>query len=125
MGEHGVSADFLRCESETAGGVYGSAIDGAAGGFLYGGAFAGEHRFVNGGVAAQDFAIHRDALAGADDDLVADLQVVNGDFGFAAVSDGAGGFGLQSHKGGDCAGCAPLGASLKVFAQQHKGDDGG
>ena len=50
----------------------------AAGFFVGGNGFAGEHGLVHGGFAFNHHAVHRHAVAGAQRDAVADFQFGNG-----------------------------------------------
>ena len=83
--ERGVRADALGPDDEPAADVDGRAGDRVADADLDGNALAGEERLVDGGVALDDGAVGRDLLAGADDEEVADLQLLDRDAPLAAV----------------------------------------
>ena len=75
----GVGADPGGADHQPAAGVHGGADDGVAGADLDGHRFAGEHGGVDRGGAVLDDAVGGDLLAGADDEPVADGELVDRD----------------------------------------------
>ena len=64
-------------------------------------AFTGQHRFVHGRIAFSYLPIHRDAFARADEDQVADLDFVSGNFLFLTIANHARDLGLELHQFAD------------------------
>src|SRR3546814_11422379 len=70
--QHGVGADLGGAEAEAASLVDGAADDWIAVAFRDGNRLAGNHRLVDEGGALGDLTVHRDLVARADDDDIAD-----------------------------------------------------
>ena len=82
LGESRVGADARRAETQRPAGVERSAGDVIARALLHRDRLAGEHRLVHRRGARDDHAVGRDRLAWADDDHVADLELVDRDILF-------------------------------------------
>ena len=87
LGERGVGADPGGAHDEAAAGVDGGTGDGVAGADLDRHRFAGEQRGVDGRGAVDDDAVGGDLLARADDELVADGELVDRDPDLGAVAE--------------------------------------
>ena len=82
--EQRVAADALGAHDETAGAVDGAAGHLVADGLFHRERFAGDHGFLDAGVAFDDHAIDGHLVAGHHAQLVADLHLVERDFLIAA-----------------------------------------
>jgi hypothetical protein len=65
--------------------VHGAAIDFRAGLLVHGDRLAGEHRFIHGGGAFDDFAVGWNAVAGTERDAVIEFELRHGHFVFVAL----------------------------------------
>ena len=74
-GQSRVRADVRRPEADRAGLVHRARDDRASGLLLDGHRLAGDHRFVDRGVAVDDHAVHRGTLAGLEHDDVSDRDL--------------------------------------------------
>ena len=83
--ERGVAADLGGADDQASAGVDRRAGDLRAGADLDRDGLAGQHAHVDRGVAVLDDAVGGDLLAGADDEPLADLQLVDRDAPLAAV----------------------------------------
>ena len=72
--------EFIDAGDEAAVVVDGAGDDGVAGFAGDGEGFAGEHGFIDAARAFDDDAVGGDAVAGADEDVVADVEGGDGDF---------------------------------------------
>jgi hypothetical protein len=88
-----------------------------------GGGLAGKERFVDTGGAGEDEAVDGDALAGAQQNVVAGMEFGDGEFGFDTVAEDAGGGRDKLGEGGEGGLRAALGASVQPGAQQEEGED--
>lgn len=91
LGEGGLVADFGGLGDEGGGSVDGTGGEGGTGSFGDGDGFAGEHGFVDVGFAFEDEAVDGDFGTGFEEELVADLDLGDGDDGFLAVLEEDGG----------------------------------
>ena len=125
LGELGVRADAGGADHQPPAGVDGGAGDGVAGADLDRHGLAGEHRGVDGGGARDDDAVGGDLLAGADDELVADRQLVERDAGLDAVAQHRDVLGAELEQGPQRRAGLALGALLEVAAGQQEHRDAG
>jgi hypothetical protein len=125
LGECGVRADPGGADHEASAGVDGRADHGIARADFYGDGLAGEHAGVDGGGAFDDDAVGSDLLPGANDEEVADGELVRGDADLAAAAQDGDVLGAEFEQGAEgCAGAA-LGAGLEVAAEQDEDGDAG
>jgi len=124
-GEHGLGADGLGLDHQAAIGVDRASGDVRAGAGIHGQALPGQHRGIDGRVALGDHAIDGDAFPGADDDVVAGADLVDGDVGLGPVAQNAGGIGTQAHQRTDGRGGLAAGAPFQPFPEQDEGDQDG
>lgn len=122
-GEHGVATDAGGGHGERAVAVDRAGNEGVPVGFGDRQGFARDHGFVDVGRATGDGAVDGDALAGAQLDPVADADLRDGDFGGFAITDHAGGVGLQADQAADGGAGLAAGAGLHPAAQKDEGDD--
>ena len=87
LGQRGVGADPGGLDDEPAAGVDGGAGDGVARADLDRHGLAGEQGGVDGRGAVDHDAVGGDLLAGADDEAVADGELVDGDADLGAVAE--------------------------------------
>ena len=126
LGQRGVGADPGGLDHEAAAGVDGGAGDGVAGADLDGHGLAGEQRGVDRRGALDDGAVGGDLLAGADDEAVADGELVDRDADLAAVAQHGDVLGAQLEQGPQRGAGAALGPGLEVAAgEDEHGDAGG
>ena len=122
--QRGVGADLGGADDQAAAGVDGRAGDLRARRDLDRDRLAGEHAHVHGGGALLDDAVGGDLLARADDEAVADRELLDGDAALAAVGvedrDVLGAELQQRLQGG--AGAA-LGLGLEVAPGEQEGGD--
>ena len=84
--ERGICSDGLGAERECSALVHGAADHLLACGLVHRRRFSRDHRLIHVTVAAGDGAVHRDARSWADDDLIANLDVFERDFGVVSVA---------------------------------------
>ena len=122
--ERGVAADAGGADDEAPAGVDGRAGDFGAGADLDGDRLAGEHAHVDGRVAVLDGAVGGDLLAGADDEAVAGLQLLDRDAALAAVGvEDRDVLGAELEQRLQRGAGAALGARLEVAAGEDEGGD--
>ena len=103
----------------------------AAGFFVRGNGFAGEHCLVHGGIAFNNDTVHRHAVAGFEHDEIPGLQFGNGNFNFGVRSSeiGAGnpprGLRGEGQQRFQRAGRAVAYAGLQPMTRADERDDGG
>ena len=85
----------------------------------------GDHAFIDIGLPIDDNAVGGDLLAGAEVDDVAGFDLFQGQFDDGAVALHPCAGGAQAHELGNRGPGAPLGAGLKIAAQQDQRDDHG
>ena len=89
--------------------------------FFRGNAFAGEHGFVHGRVAFNDFPVNRNFFARPDDYDIAFNYFINGDVLNRAIAADPRGFGLKPHKFFYGVRSFSFGSNLQPFAQDNEG----
>ena len=85
--------------------------------------FAGEHGFIDSGAAFNDGGVHREALAGKNQNVVAGLDLFKRHDGLHAVDNAARGYGAQAGERVERGQGAAFGAGFKALAQQQKSED--
>ncbi len=118
-------ADAGGPHDQAAAGVDGRTGDGVAVADLDRHGLAGEHRFVDRGHAGDDHAVGGDLLAGPDDELVADSQVLDSDQRLHAAPQDGDLLGAEFQQGPQGGAGAALGALLEVAAEQDERDHAG
>ena len=91
-----------------------------AGGLVGGDALAGKCRFIDRACAIKHHAVDRDALAGADDEGVAGLHLLDGDGLFLAAPDDGCGLGCKLHQALERVRRLALRAGLEHLADSDK-----
>ena len=83
-------------------------------------ALARQHRLIDGGAAIDDLAIDGDLLAGLDQQDVADLHIIDGDFLLRAVPHEARGLGAEVDQLLDGGARLPAASRLEVAPEQDE-----
>ena len=81
---------------------------------------AGKCRFIDRACAIKHHAVDRDALAGADDEGVAGLHLLDGNGLFLAIPDDGCGFGRELHQALECVRRSALRAGLEHLADSDE-----
>ena len=122
--QESVFPDTVRSHDEGAGFVNRSADDAVARGFFDRNGFPGDHGFINGTLAFDGHAVHRDLLARTDSEPVTDMHLVQRDVLFRAVrQQPPRRFGSQSEKGLDCRASPASCPEFKNLAEQDQCSD--
>ncbi|MNM73950.1 hypothetical protein D3C81_856970 [compost metagenome] len=121
--QHGLAAQRGGADAQHAFAVDRAAGDLVARGLGHRQAFPGDQRLVGMALAVEDFAIHRETLAGAHQYLVTQAQFGDCHIFFAAIAQASGALRAQGFEGADGGGGLPFGAAFQVFAKQDQGDD--
>ena len=121
----GIPAYFARFNAQKSVFVDCRARDRVAGRLVDRHALAGQHGFVHGALALDDYAVHGDLLAGPDGDDIADGHLLHGYFNLFSVPQYDRSLGCQVQQLLDRARRPALGPGFKRLAQQDKGDDDG
>ena len=121
--QNGVAADSRRTDGECAFLVHRSGHDLAAVLLGDGDRFSRDHRFIDIAFAFDEFAIHRNAIAGTNLDDISRQDGVDRQFDRLIVPTHPCHFGLKPDKTLDRLGGASLGASLQQPAEQDESDD--
>ena len=123
LGKGGIVADLRCAHLEVAGFVDRRADDAVADLLLDGDALARQRGFIDRGRALEHQAVHGDALARLDDQLVAELHLLDGDDALRAVTLDRRGLGRKVHELGDRVGGLALGARLHGLAHGDERQD--
>ena len=126
LAEHGVGTDPPGFDDQAAGSIDRGAGNGVADGFFDRNGFAGDHRFINRGAALHDFAIDRYLVAGKDSHAIADNDIFQRHFLFAAVGpDQARGLCGHIQQGTDRRSGTLARAKFHNLTEQHQNHDHG
>ena len=123
LAQHRIGTDAGGPQGEGADLVDGAADDLVTGLFFHRCRLAGNHRFIDVAGTFRHHPVHGDALSGADKDQVPGYHFLDGDFHFFAVTDNAGGLGLDPHQFPDRFRRAVLGDGFQITAEQNQRDD--
>ena len=123
MRQGGVAADARGAHQKAALGVEGAAENGVALALEHRHGFAGEHGFIDMGLAVEHLAIDRDAVTGTHLDGLVQADLGHRHLHLLAIADDQGGARLQADQALDRQrGLAP-GLALEGRAQRDQGDD--
>jgi len=121
--KHGIAANFGCFKHQPAVFVQGGAINRGAGALFHRQGLAGEHGFIYTGTAFQHAAVHRDFLARAHHNHIANQHLVSRNFRFHLAADDGGFLGLQKEQLADGFAGAAFGAGFQELAQAHQRDN--
>ena len=125
LGQRRVLADAFGTAGQGTVLVDGGGADRRAGKLVHRHALAGQGGLVHGGNALGDRAVHRDALAGADQEQVADIDLADRDCDLLAVAQHTGGLRGQLHQTFQRVGGLALAVCFQRFAHGDQGQDHG
>ena len=125
LADGGISADAGGLAGQEAALIVGGGGNGAARPLVHRQALAGEHGFIHGTLALDYLAVHRDALPGAHQELVAYHHILHRDLDLLAVPQDGGLFGGQIHEAADGVGGLALAVGFQGLAHGDEGQDHG
>src|SRR3972149_6226199 len=115
-----VAGDLGGPEPKGAGLVHGTADDLIALPLFHGHGLPRDHRLVHRRIAVPHETVHRDLLAGANQDRLAHLDLIGGDLDLRAVAEHAGDLRLQAHQFADGFRGRPAGPGRQGAAPDDK-----